>query len=445
MIKRDDHRFVCHHVHFIFPPSDVCSIPSLQGQSSIYISFSSPILYVHQSKRHSRNLSSPNFHLIPNHSPPHISRPSSVIGPPIPFLHPPKSLLDGGEDESSSNELVDESHDIPQPDVESEVSALVPTPDGSSTFAVINSEVIQKPVVTPLVSTTGALHGEPGPVLQYPGDLVGNVSRATSQNMIQPAPTALGSTSVSSHSTPKKTTTFRRLVPRSARQSPASHTRNISVSSLPPRLPEKVRNEVHSFSASPTLSPGAPEHIVLTPPSILVSQPSQQSNYIPQTLPPTPMINFISTPNEPPIALPPPVSASSSKHAPYRPGFQPRGIYRPLTDDFLAIRRSIRDGEGDGGIKRVERTKLERRLEKLITLHFPYHASEMPGGNSKKDLRPSLENRVPSSFLDFRSLRSLSIHDASDLFRGIVIGSLSDPTTTDIRGWSGLSVRKHSC
>jgi len=444
VIKRSDHRFVCHHVHSIFSPSNVCSIPSLQGQSSICISFSSPILYVHQSKRHSRNLSSPNFHLIPNQSPPHISRPSSGIGPPIPFLHPPKLLLGGGEEESSNNELVDESHDIPQPDVESEVSALVPTPDGSFMFAVINSEVIQKPVVTPLVSTTGALDEEPGPVL---GDLVENVNRATSQTVIQPASTALGSSSVSSHSTPKKTTTFRRLVPRSARQSPASHTRNISVSSLPPRLPEKVRNEAHSFSASPTLSSGAPEHLVLTPPSIreLVSQPSQQSNHIPQTLPPAPMINLNSTPNEPQMALPLPASASSSRHAPYRPGFQPRGIYRPLTDDFLAIRRSIRDGEGDGGIKRVERTKLERRLEKLITLHFPYHASEMPRGNSKKDLRPSLENRVPSSFLDFRSLRSLNIHDAGDLFRGIVIGNLSDPTTTDIRGWSGLSIRKHSC
>ena len=319
---------------------------------------------------------------------------------------------------------------------------VVSPPDGSSTLAVINSEVIQQPV-TPLLSTTGALNKEPTPVLQYPGDQVGNVSPSTSQNVIQPAST-LGPSSVSSHSTPKKNTTFRRLVPRSAHQSPASRTRNISVSSLPPRLPEKVRNEVYSLSASPVLSPGAPEPIVLTPPSIhgLVSQPSQQSNYIPQILPPTPIMSIISTSNESLRALPPPASASSSKHAPYRPGFQPKGIYRPLTDNFLAIRRSIRDGEGDGGIKRVERTKLERRLEKLITLHFPYHASEMPGGNSKKDLR---ENRIPSSFLDFRSLRSLNIHDAGDLFRGIVIGSLSDPTMTDIRGLSGLSIRKHSC
>lgn len=384
--------------------------------------------------------------MTPNQSPPYISRPSSGIGPPIPFLHPPKLLLDRGKEESSNNELVDENHDIPQPDVvserEYEASALVvPPPDGSSTFAAIDSKVIQQPI-TPLVSTTGALDKEPTPALQYPGDQVGNVSPATSQNVIQPAST-LGSSSVSSHSSPKKNTTFRRLVPRSARQSPASHTRNISVSSLPPRLPEKVRNEVYSFSASPTLSPGAPEHIVLTPPSIneLVSQPSQQSKNIPQILLPTPMMSFISTSNKSPMALPLPPSASSSKHAPYRPGFQPRGIYRPLTDDFLAIRRSIRDGEGDGGIKRVERTKLERRLEKLITLHFPYHASEMPRGNSTEDLR---ENRIPSSFLDFRSLRSLNIHDAGDLFRGIVTGGLSDPTMTDIRGWSGLSIRKHS-
>ena len=404
--------------------------------------FSSANLYVHQSKRHSRNLSSPNFHLIPNQSPPHISKPSSGIGPP--FLHLPKLLLDNGK-ESSNNELLDECHEIPQPDAfaerEFEISAL--PSDGSSTLEVTNSEVVHQPVA-PLVSTSDK---ESTPVLQYPGHVEDVSPATTSQNVVQPTSTALGSSSVSLYSTPKKTTTFRRLVPKNARRSPASHTRNISVSSLPPRLPEKVQNEVYSFSASSTLSPGAPEHTALPSPSIheLESQPNRQSNHMPQILPPTPMVNLISTSNEPPMVLRPPAPASLSKHAPYRPGFQPRGIYRPLTDDFLAIRRSIRDGEGDDGIKRVERTKLERRLEKLIALHFPYHAAEMPRGDSKKDLRPSpgvggRENRTSSSFLDFRGLRSLNIHDASDILKGIVTGSLGDPTTTDIRGWSDLSI-----
>ena len=385
--------------------------------------------------------------MIPNQSPPHISGASSGIGPP--FLHPQKLLLDSGK-EGSNNELLDESHDIPQPDAfaerEFEISALVvPPSDGSSTLEVTNSEIIQQPVV-PLVSTSDK---ESTPVLQYPGPVEDVSPATTSQNEVPAASTALGSSSASLYSTPKKTTTFRRLVPKSARRSPASHTRNISVSSLPPRLPEKARNEVYSFSASSILSPGAPEHTALTPPSIhkLESQPSRQSNHMPQILPP-PIVNFISTSNEPPMVLHSPAPALLSKHAPYRPGFQPRGIYRPLTDDFLAIRRSIRDGEGDDGIKRVERTKLERRLEKLIALHFPYHTAEMPRGDSKKDLRPSpgvggRENRISSSFLDFRSLRSLNIHDASDILRGIVIGSLGDPTTTDIRGWSSdLSIKK---
>jgi hypothetical protein len=166
------------------------------------------------------------------------------------------------------------------------------------------------------------------------------------------------------------------------------------------------------------------------------------------------MSNSISTSsvfNEAPVILPRPALASLSKHAPYRPGFQPRGIYRPLTDDFLAIRRSIRDG-GDGGTKRVERTKLERRLEKLIALHFPYHASsDTLKGKPEKDLRPSLgapgrENRRSSSVFDFQSLRSLSLHDASDLLRGVVTGGPSDPTKTDIRGWFDLlSVSMYPC
>ncbi|KAF8129002.1 hypothetical protein EV363DRAFT_389387 [Boletus edulis] len=55
--------------------------------------------------------------------------------------------------------------------------------------------------------------------------------------------------------------------------------------------------------------------------------------------------------------------------APYRPGFQPRGVYWPRTDEFAQARKAKH-------AIRIERTKLERRLEKLIQLHFPPQASE---------------------------------------------------------------------
>ncbi|EPQ29642.1 uncharacterized protein PFL1_02862 [Pseudozyma flocculosa PF-1] len=48
----------------------------------------------------------------------------------------------------------------------------------------------------------------------------------------------------------------------------------------------------------------------------------------------------------------------------YRPGFQPRGAYRVRTDEFVEARRKRRS-EGE-----MEQQRMERRLAKLITIHF---------------------------------------------------------------------------
>lgn len=124
-----------------------------------------------------------------------------------------------------------------------------------------------------------------------------------------------------------------------------------------------------------------------------------------------------------------PQSSSASPtprvQAPYRPGFQPKGLYRPLTDEFLALRRLKRDGDGaDGrspGMKRVERTKMLRRLEKLIDLHFP--------STSQQASRRPQAHRRASSLFDF-DIRKISISDAGDLLRGVVGGG----DVQDLRG-----------
>lgn len=251
----------------------------------------------------------------------------------------------------------------------------------------------------------------------------------------------------SSNSTPKKISTFRRLPAKKVHTLPASHNRNVSTASLPPRLPDKPLEkgpyDTHSNPATPHTplafiapDPELPRHSEQLPPPTLqiqqtVSQSSQNSVLTTNAARPS------ST--NPPSRLNSPSTTSSSKSAPYRPGFQPKGVYRPLTDEFIARRRSIYDGEGEGGIARVERTKLERRLEKLIALHFPDLSSERIQRDHDKEGRPGLvplgrENRRASSFFDFQSLKGMNFYDAGDLWRGVITSSLGDAAKMDIRG-----------
>ncbi|KAK2467011.1 hypothetical protein APHAL10511_001269 [Amanita phalloides] len=112
-----------------------------------------------------------------------------------------------------------------------------------------------------------------------------------------------------------------------------------------------------------------------------------------------------------------PTHSPSPSLAPYRPGFQPKGLYHSRTDTFLSIRCRHRDGEGPATTKRVERTKLERRLEKLISLHFYNIPSlDLP---AKQDGQTW---RLSSSF-DLESLRSM---DAASLWRNVVSGKAKD-------------------
>jgi len=112
--------------------------------------------------------------------------------------------------------------------------------------------------------------------------------------------------------------------------------------------------------------------------------------------------------------------------APYRPGFQPKGKYRPRTDEFIEARKSRRD------VGRTERTRLERRLEKLINLHFPSESLKLKE-KSSGDLRPPPRpnKRLSSIFeMDFSELRSKS---ATDLWKEVVQPQVTPGGKNDIR------------
>ncbi|TFY67446.1 hypothetical protein EVJ58_g1618 [Rhodofomes roseus] len=112
--------------------------------------------------------------------------------------------------------------------------------------------------------------------------------------------------------------------------------------------------------------------------------------------------------------------------APYRPGFQPKGVYRPRTDEFVEARKANRD------VGRIERTRLERRFEKLMHLHFPSESQkEKEKLTSDKRPPPRPNKRLSSIFeMDFSELRSKS---ASDLWRDVVQSQVASGGKNDIR------------
>ncbi|PPR08087.1 hypothetical protein CVT24_010548 [Panaeolus cyanescens] len=224
----------------------------------------------------------------------------------------------------------------------------------------------------------------------------------------------------------KRGTTFRRIPHKtttSNKPSQPSHLRTVSTASSSHNVPNV---------SSP--QPLPPPELLPSPSVTPVHLPRVSSPAILSSVPLPPIEFPTSTPSPNPIS---PSSSQQSKQsqasldkpskqtpamsAPYRAGFQPKGVYRPLTDEFLHIRRSKRDGDGENRLQRIERTKLERRLEKLVDLHFPID----PPPKSPLSKRPT-ELKRPSSIF---SLRNLTMEDAGDFWRGVVNGR----THTEIR------------
>ena len=245
-----------------------------------------------------------------------------------------------------------------------------------------------------------------------------------------------------SQSNPTKSSSFRRTPLRKTRR--PARTLGDQAPSLHPRS-DKGSNEAGSKLAvlpvpSPSVKPVSlpPMKVDATTNNSDVSSQSPHHSAIPTPISKSSSVNSAlnwdaSISNSSLLPTPP----ASRKMAPYPPGFQPKGVCRVLTDDFLSARRMKRDGVGEGGMKRVERTKLERRLEKLINLHFPLQSDSKAArdGLFHEKIRPDRENHRTSSIFDFQTLKNVNFNDASGLWKGVVSGGLQDSTKTEIRGW----------
>ena len=278
--------------------------------------------------------------------------------------------------------------------------------------------------------------------------------------------------------TPRKSTTFRYVplrppvnsAPRTSSplRPPGTNNRNASVSSSSPLAPARHFDQSEQFipSISPKLQPSTSNtstssittaselaispQIAKTeyentrhqqPASIKIPvdqpvRPPQRTSSLPpppppastKPIPPSPTTSSVTSRVQSPV--PSALSTSTSTSTPvsyktvYRPGFQPKGVYRPLTDDFIACRKRVRD------TGRIELTRLERRFEKLIDLHFsPDDPHSSLKGKEKPSPAPSISRRASSFFEDLGDLKSKS---ASDIWRGIL-----DSRVTSTNGGKG--------
>ena len=249
----------------------------------------------------------------------------------------------------------------------------------------------------------------------------------------------------------RKTSTFRHVPARVAQASivPSplgkdSRTTSLPSRSLDPNKPHRPHSRLSTvtFPSDPSQAPASQDVSVGMARTTSQSQsdaiqldrrtPSEATNGPSPTVPvPFPVQRTPSSSQPPtpaasaasvsPVTSPSPPSTRTStpvrSTAPYRPGFQPKGVYRPLTDEFLEARRSRRD------IGRVEQTRLERRLEKLINLHFGEDADK------RATARPKQAKRMSSIWeLDLRSMAP------GDLWRGVVQNQGTAGGKADIRG-----------
>ncbi|RDX56563.1 hypothetical protein OH76DRAFT_1336518 [Lentinus brumalis] len=187
-------------------------------------------------------------------------------------------------------------------------------------------------------------------------------------------------------------------------------------SQRPPRLPPTHTSSLTPIAPLP--APAAHPHRAST----LMTSPMHDLAPLPHTAPASPSPAL--TPSTSTSSAVPSASRTPTRTpAPYRPGFQPKGVYRPRTDEFIEARNHSRD------VGRIERTRLERRLEKLINLHFP------PPGQRKLEApapRPQQQNRRASSFWDL-DLSDLRTKSAGDLWREVIQSQASQGGKNEIR------------
>ncbi|KAL0580427.1 carboxypeptidase Y-deficient [Marasmius crinis-equi] len=363
----------------------------------------------YRSKRHSRNVSLTNSTN---------SRPPSFISekqqPPVTLVPPSPPASPPAKTSSPVIEVVKpaEEYDVPNGSYFERHSESKPEPELQSPEPEPEEVKQSKPNVQPEFQTA-----------------VASTSTASSSST-PPSPSA------ELRPSPRKSSTFRRVVPRktqsqsSVKGSPLAVRQNAPVSPSPlSQTTSPVIVDERPLPPVATSESQAPPELAMPQPIQPVPPPPRTSslaaftttNAAVVTTPSPPIViptpTLASQPSSPTRASPGPLTPakqkSAPKRAPYRPGFQPIGSKRPRTDEFLAARRVARDGAESGvGRKRMERTKLERRLEKLIALHFP----------DGKEARPPVPERRSSSLFDV-SLSDLRSASGTNLWKNVVGGN----------------------
>ena len=149
------------------------------------------------------------------------------------------------------------------------------------------------------------------------------------------------------------------------------------------------------------------------------------------------------------------MSSKAKGKAPYKPGYQPKGVINDRTDDFIAFRNSR--GGGRRGSKEIdiigggsaisigggslEEDRLLRRLDKIVELHFPAGGTESqtssgPGGFSRSSSMNSLASDAtggpPAANASPQRLTS-GIRRTSDMFGRVMKGVSRVTGATDTR------------
>ncbi|KAA1471076.1 hypothetical protein DENSPDRAFT_818943 [Dentipellis sp. KUC8613] len=408
-----------------------------------------PVPYqAYRSKRHSRNFSNQTLPTSTTPSPLPPSSPTSITTFHAPFPSPAHS---------EASKAVTDYRPSDKTRRRSSLGREPPVLE-ISTEPVRISEPDRNPSpphsATPTNGTVSTIQSTTAATMHTPPDSLASASihRADASRRSSDIPSS--SSSASTPTTSRRISTFRRIPPRhssaaatpsSLRSSTGPSVRDSPVSArqfdqVPtPRETTRPAPIAHTPSHGTTSSLGTDSHTHTPVPrhdasrshsphiSSDLPHPSVRTTFLQHSLHPS-----ANSPSPAPISGAPtpigsasPASTPSRSHtpirasAPYRPGFQPKGVYRPRTDEFLDARREFRD------VGRVERTRLERRLEKLIHLHF--------GSESEKKAveRPRQSKRMSSLFdFDIKELRNM---DAGDLWRGVVQSQVTPGSKADIR------------
>ncbi|KAH7889998.1 FYVE zinc finger-domain-containing protein [Phlebopus sp. FC_14] len=411
----------------------------------------------YRSKRHSRTVST--LPLVPNVAPPTVSRPSSVVSNgPVIVAQPStrqSDYFDGSEKASTGYpDVVAVVSDRTEPivDLLPATDKELPSPP-STNLSLDTSETSPDSVPSSNDSHVVAQEREPPPD-DKPTNINGKITEDNSLSS-DALPPSSSSTLPPVTKPATRRTTLRRIpatrspLPSSPLRPPDSHFKARSTSSATryfdqPQIPRSppVHSRVTSISSTisenrpsaasssfttPALHspPELPQQLPHAVPAPSPIRPQSRNAFLPASLPPTrnavsPATSLSTTPTSPSpsTSSPPAVPVRSSVH--YRPGFQPKGVYRPRTDEFAEVRKS-RTSAG-----RIERTKLERRLEKLINLHFP-----MDGTDTHQMKRGMDQRRSSSLFdLDIASLRNM---DAGELWKGVLQSQVLQGPKGDIR------------